>query len=74
MSNGYPLFSDQQPDAGGKNLPEVLNPNRLTVVTAYVEPSLAAVQPDQKFQFERHGYLWPAAKTTVRAGKWSSTG
>jgi glutaminyl-tRNA synthetase len=24
---------------------------------AYVEPSLAAAQPDQKFQFERFGYF-----------------
>jgi glutaminyl-tRNA synthetase len=34
-----------------------LNPNSLKVVTAYVEPSLAAAQPDQKFQFERFGYF-----------------
>jgi len=27
------------------------------VVTAYVEPSLAAALPDQKFQFERFGYF-----------------
>lgn len=26
-------------------------------MTAYVEPSLAAAQPDQKFQFERHDYF-----------------
>jgi len=25
------------------------------VVTAYVEPSLAAARPDEKFQFERFG-------------------
>ncbi|MGQ3198228.1 MAG: hypothetical protein ACT6UH_26780, partial [Hydrogenophaga sp.] len=25
--------------------------------TAYVEPSLAAAKPDEKFQFERHGYF-----------------
>ena len=34
-----------------------LNPDSLKVVTAVVEPSLAAAQPDQKFQFERHGYF-----------------
>jgi glutaminyl-tRNA synthetase len=51
------LLSDPQPEASGKNLPEALNPNSLTVVTAYVEPSLAAAQPDQKFRFERHGYF-----------------
>jgi hypothetical protein len=27
----------------------------LKVVTAYVEPSVAEVQPDQKFQFQRYG-------------------
>ncbi|MBC7619705.1 MAG: hypothetical protein H7293_12110, partial [Candidatus Saccharibacteria bacterium] len=27
------------------------------VVTAIVEPSLANAMPDQKFQFERHGYF-----------------
>ena len=26
-------------------------------MTAVVEPSLAAAKPDQKFQFERHGYF-----------------
>ena len=51
------LFTDPQPDAGGKNLHEALNPDSLKVVTAYVELSLAAAQPDQKFQFERHGYF-----------------
>lgn len=51
------LFTDPQPDAGGKNFLDALNPNSLKVVTAVVEPSLAAAKPDQKFQFERHGYF-----------------
>ena len=51
------LFSDAQPDAGGKDFIESLNPNSLKVVTAFVEPSLANALPDQKFQFERHGYF-----------------
>ncbi len=51
------LFSDPNPDAGGKDFIEALNPKSLKVVTAYVEPSLAAAQPDQKFQFERFGYF-----------------
>ncbi len=51
------LFSDAQPDAGGKDFLEALNPDSLKVVAAYVEPSLAAAQPDQKFQFERFGYF-----------------
>jgi glutaminyl-tRNA synthetase len=36
---------------------ESLNPNSLKVITAIVEPSLANAAPDQKFQFERHGYF-----------------
>ena len=51
------LFMDAQPDAGGKDFLESLNPDSLKVVTAIVEPSLANAAPDQKFQFERHGYF-----------------
>ena len=51
------LFTDPQPDAGGKDFLALLNPDSLKVVTAYVEPSLAQAQPDDKFQFERHGYF-----------------
>lgn len=51
------LFLDAQPDAGGKDYLESLNPNSLKVISAIVEPSLAHAQPDQKFQFERHGYF-----------------
>ena len=51
------LFSDPQPDAGGKDFIEALNPDSLKVVSAFVEPSLALAQPDQKFQFERFGYF-----------------
>jgi glutaminyl-tRNA synthetase len=51
------LFLDPQPDAGGKDYLESLNPDSLKTVTAIVEPSLAHAQPDEKFQFERHGYF-----------------
>ncbi len=51
------LFADAHPDAGGKDFLQALNPDSLKVVQAYVEPSLALAQPDQKFQFERHGYF-----------------
>jgi glutaminyl-tRNA synthetase len=56
------LFKDEHPDAGGKDYLAALNPNSLKVVTAYVEPSLAAggaiaAKADDKFQFERHGYF-----------------
>ena len=51
------LFTDAQPDAGGKDFLALLNPDSLKVVTAYVEPSLKSAQPDDKFQFERFGYF-----------------
>ncbi len=59
------LFKDEHPDAGGKDYLAALNPDSLKVVTAYVEPSLAAggendamaAKADDKFQFERHGYF-----------------
>ena len=34
-----------------------LNPASKKVVAGYIEPSLANAQPDDKFQFERHGYF-----------------
>jgi glutaminyl-tRNA synthetase len=51
------LFTDAQPDAGGKDFLAALNPDSLKVVTAYVEPSLAHVTAGAHFQFERHGYF-----------------
>jgi glutaminyl-tRNA synthetase len=51
------LFTEPQPDAGGRDFREVLNPNSKRVVNGYVEPSLAAVPADTRFQFERHGYF-----------------
>ena len=51
------LFSDPQPDAGGKDFLEALNPHSLKVVQAIVEPSLRKAMPDDKFQFERLGYF-----------------
>ena len=51
------LFLDAQPDAGGKDFIEHLNPDSLKVLTAIVEPSLACAAPGQQFQFERHGYF-----------------
>jgi len=51
------LFTEAHPEADGKDFLENLNPNSLSVVTAYVEPSLASVEAGQRFQFERHGYF-----------------
>ncbi|MEY3970666.1 MAG: hypothetical protein RLZZ80_364, partial [Pseudomonadota bacterium] len=34
-----------------------LNPHSLTTVQAAMEPSLKQAQPEDRFQFERHGYF-----------------
>ena len=51
------LFVEAQPDAGGKDFVQALNPNSLKVVQARLEPCLAKALNGQKFQFERHGYF-----------------
>jgi glutaminyl-tRNA synthetase len=51
------LFTEAQPDAGGKDFIASLNPASKRVVRGFIEPSLAHAQPDDKFQFERHGYF-----------------
>lgn len=51
------LFTEAQPDAGGKDFRSSLNPHSKQVVAGFIEPSLANAQPDDKVQFERHGYF-----------------
>ncbi|MFT5588601.1 MAG: glutaminyl-tRNA synthetase [Bradyrhizobium sp.] len=51
------LFTDAQPDGGGKDFKLALNPNAKEVVAAWVEPGLATARADDKYQFERHGYF-----------------
>ncbi len=40
-----------------RNYLDDLNPGSKRVITAYVESSLGGVAPEQRFQFERHGYF-----------------
>jgi glutaminyl-tRNA synthetase len=51
------LFTEPHPDGGGRDYRDVLNASAKRVVEAFVEPSLAAARPDERFQFERHGYF-----------------
>jgi len=62
------LFSDAHPDAGGKDFKQSLNPNSKEVISAYLEPGLSSAQPDEKFQFERHGYF-VADRVDSKVGK-----
>ena len=51
------LFTEEQPDAGGRDFLTAINPNSLHTTQAIVEPSLANAQPEERFQFERHGFF-----------------
>ncbi|HEU4621309.1 MAG TPA: glutamine--tRNA ligase [Burkholderiaceae bacterium] len=51
------LFLDEQPDAGGRDFLELLNPNAKVDVQGYVEPGLNVRDAATHFQFERHGYF-----------------
>ncbi len=51
------LFTEPQPDAGGRDFLSVLNPDSLRIVSGWVEPSAAHAVCGTSFQFERHGYF-----------------
>lgn len=52
------LFSDENPDGHeDKDFMEFINPNSLTTVTGYLEPSLKDVVVGDLFQFQRKGYF-----------------
>jgi len=45
-----------------------LNPDSKRLITAYLEPALRAAQPEERFQFERHGYF-VADRVDSQAGR-----
>lgn len=51
------LFTEAQPDAGGKNFLDALNPASKQVIQAWVEPDLTKAAAGVSYQFERHGYF-----------------
>lgn len=51
------LFTEPQPDAGGRDFLSVLNPDSKRIVTAWLEPGLRDAPAGARWQFERHGYF-----------------
>ncbi|RTL13339.1 MAG: glutamine--tRNA ligase/YqeY domain fusion protein [Neisseriaceae bacterium] len=52
------LFSVENPDnVEGHDFKEFINPHSLDMSTAYIEPSILSVKPEDRFQFERVGYF-----------------
>ena len=62
------LFKDAHPGSGDRDFLDDINPNSVTTITAQLEPSLKDAKPEDRFQFERHGYFVADRKDSV-AGK-----
>lgn len=58
------LFTVPEPGAEADFM-QVVNPHSLEVVSAKLEPALAAAQSGESFQFERLGYFTPDAKDST---------
>jgi len=60
------LFTESSPDTHkDKDFMEFVNPNSLTVISAFAEPSLAISKPGDFFQFQRLGYFIVDPDTTA---------
>jgi len=51
------LFKEAHPGEGDRDYLNDINPNSVQLITAQLEPSLKDVNPEDRFQFERHGYF-----------------
>jgi glutaminyl-tRNA synthetase len=51
------LFTVPAPGAGDSDYLTQINPDAVRVIGAKLEPGLANAQPEDRFQFERHGYF-----------------
>ena len=60
------LFSAAHPGAGDRDFLLDLNPDSRRVVTAQLEPALKDAKPEDRFQFERHGYFVADLRDSTR--------
>tara|TARA_B100001094_G_C18172626_1_gene796019 strand:- start:53 stop:1699 length:1647 start_codon:yes stop_codon:yes gene_type:complete len=51
------LFNSENPEEGGRDFMEDINPNSLEVIDALVEPSVKELLPGTTVQFDRTGYF-----------------
>jgi glutaminyl-tRNA synthetase len=51
------LFREPHPGAGERDFLLDLNPEARKVIRAQLEPALKQFRPEERFQFERHGYF-----------------
>ena len=58
------LFSTPHPGAGDRDFVLDLNPGSRSIIRAQLEPALKQARPEERFQFERHGYFVADLKET----------
>jgi len=51
------LFKEAHPGSGDRDYLDDLNPNSVQTITAQLELALKDAKPEERFQFERHGYF-----------------
>ncbi len=51
------LFKEAHPGSGDRNFVDDLNPDSVNTITAQLELALKDAKPEERFQFERHGYF-----------------
>ena len=52
-----PLILDDAPENEGKHFLEQINPNSLTILKGFIEPSVKDAKGNDKYQLFRHGYF-----------------
>ena len=62
------LFKEAHPGSGDRDYLNDLNPDSVKTINAQLEPSLKDAKPEDRFQFERHGYFVADKKDSI-AGK-----
>jgi glutaminyl-tRNA synthetase len=62
------LFKEANPGAGDRNYLDDINPDSVKAITSQLEPALKDAKPEERFQFERHGYFVADSKDS-QAGK-----
>lgn len=61
-----PLILDDQKQEEGETFLDHINPNSLEILQGYIEENMKDVQPQDKFQFFRHGYFNVDPKHTAK--------
>ncbi|MFA6178588.1 MAG: glutamine--tRNA ligase/YqeY domain fusion protein [Candidatus Methylopumilus sp.] len=62
------LFKEAHPGSGDRDYLDDLNPNSVQTITAQLELALKDAKPEERFQFERHGYFVADSKDS-QSGK-----